>query len=105
MGLVYELVSVMEYLDELIKVNEAWQAAKDFNGRTYAACGPEFRRIHLTNDVECFADILKAKVNVDRIPLPDGMVCVRTSFEYKGYEVFQVKAEAMEVADARNQTD
>ena len=93
MGLVYDLVSVMEYLDELIRINEAWQAAKDFNGRIYAVCGPEFRRIHLSNDVECFADILKVKLNVAKVLLPDGMACVRTSFEYKGYEVFQVKAE------------
>ena len=102
MGLVYELVSVMEYLDELIKVNEAWQAAKDFNGKTYAVCGPEFKRIHLSSNVACFADILKVKLSETRTPLPDGTVCVRTSFEYKGYEVFQVKAELRGGANADN---
>lgn len=102
MGLVYELVSVMEYLDELIKVNEAWQAAKDFNGKTYAVCGPEFKRIHLSNNVACFADILKVELSETRTPLPDGTICVRTSFEYKGYEVFQIKAEPPGGTNANN---
>ena len=93
MGMFYDLVTVQEYLDRLIKLSDEWQAAKDFNSRTHTVSGPEFRRIWLSDDVECFADVLGEEVKTARVPLPDGKICIYKSFEYNGYEVFQVKQE------------
>ena len=100
MGTFYDLVSVQEFLDGAIKENKRWQSARAFNSRTYILDGPMPREIHLNNDVEVFADILNEELTIARIPLPDDKVCVYTSFEYKGYKVFQIKQEAAGGTDA-----
>lgn len=93
MGMFYDLKDVQEYLDEQIKANKSWMASKDFNSQIYAMSGLQFGRIWLSDGVEFFADVLGQELKVARVPLPDGKMCVYKSFDYNGYEVYQVKQE------------
>lgn len=102
MGLIYDSVSVMEYLDRLIKANEAWQASKDFNSRIRAIGGLSSKEIYLNDGVEDFADILRTELKVDRFLRSSGNIGVCKEFEYKGYRVFQIKEEPAGGANADN---
>lgn len=93
MGLVYELVSVMEYLDGMIEANKAWQAAEVFNSTIRAIGGPDPNGIYLTDGVECFADILQKELKINKFPLSSRNIGVCKEFEYKGYRVYQIKEE------------
>lgn len=93
MGMFYDLKDVQDYLDEQIEENKRWMASKDFNSQIYAMSGLQYGRIWLNDGVEFFADVLGQDVKVARVPLPDGKMCVYKSFDYKGYEVYQVKQE------------
>ena len=93
MGMFYDLVSIQEYLDVLIKANEEWQAARDFNSKIRAIGGPVGKDIYLSDGVECFADVLGIEVSVQKFAATTNTIGVRKEFIYKGYKVFQIKEE------------
>ena len=101
MGLVYDLVSVMEFLDGMIEANKVWQAAAVFNSKIQAIGGPATEEIYLCDGVESFADILQIELKVNKFKLSNGNFGVCKEFEYKGYRVFQIKEEPAGGTDAR----